>query len=183
MVKIKFATVWLAGCAGCHMSFLDLDEWLFELAKHVDIVFSPVGPNIKEYPQGVDICLVEGAVGNEDNLKFIREVRKRTKFLISLGDCAITTNVTGMRNIYHTAEPVLKRTYIELADTNPQLPYDDEGILPKLLDRVYPVHEIVPIDLFIPGCPPDADRIRGAIEPLLHGETPIMEGREMIKFG
>ena len=79
MNKIKFATVWLAGCSGCHMSFLDMDEWLIELAKYVDIVYSPVGSDLKEYPENVDVCLVEGGVANQDNLELIHQVRNRTK--------------------------------------------------------------------------------------------------------
>ena len=183
MTKIRLATIWFAGCAGCHMSFLDTDEWLFELTKHADIVFSPALADAKKYPDNVDVCLIEGAIGNEEHLELIQEIRPKTKILASLGDCAVTSNVSGLRNKYGSAEPVLERTYFELADLNPQLPYDKEGVLPKLLDRVSPVHEIVPIDLFIPGCPPEADRIIAAIEPLLHNKQPVMEGREMIKFG
>ncbi|MDJ0714183.1 MAG: oxidoreductase [Prochloraceae cyanobacterium] len=183
MKKIRFATIWVAGCAGCHMSFLDTDEWLFDLAQYVDVVYSPALVDRKEYPENVDVCVVEGAIGNEEHLEFIHQVRKNTKLLISLGDCAVTSNVSGLRNKYGSAEPVLKRTYWELADLNPQSPYDDEGILPKLLDRVMPVHEVVPVDLFIPGCPPEAERIKAAIEPLLNNKLPVMEGREMIKFG
>jgi NAD-reducing hydrogenase small subunit len=182
MNKIKFATVWLAGCSGCHMSFLDMDEWLIELAKYVDIVYSPVGSDLKKYPENVDVCLVEGGVANQDNLKLIHLVRKRTKLLISFGDCAVTANVPGMRNMLGGAEPVLKRAYLELTDVNPQLP-NEPGIVPELLDRVLPVHEVVPVDIFMPGCPPSSDRIKAAIEPLLKGDRPLMEGREMIKFG
>jgi NAD-reducing hydrogenase small subunit len=80
------------------------------------------------------------------------------------------------------AEAVLKRSYLELGDENPQLPHAP-GIVPELLDRVQPVHEVVSVDIFMPGCPPDADRIRATLEPLLRGEKPVMAGREMIKFG
>ncbi|MEQ8462801.1 NADH-quinone oxidoreductase subunit B family protein [Coleofasciculus sp. E1-EBD-02] len=182
MAKIKLATVWLAGCSGCHMSFLDLDEWLLELAKHVDVVYSPVGSDLKDYPENVDVCLVEGAVANEENLELIRKVRERTKLLISFGDCAVTANVPAMRNMLGGTEPVLKRCYLELGDANNQLP-NFPGIVPELLDRVCPVHEVVQVDLFMPGCPPSADRIQATVEPLLRGEQPVMEGREMIKFG
>ncbi|MEQ8970258.1 MAG: oxidoreductase [Coleofasciculus sp. B1-GNL1-01] len=182
MAKIKLATVWLAGCSGCHMSFLDLDEWLLELAKHVDVVYSPVGSDLKDYPENVDVCLVEGAVANEENLELIRKVRERTKLLISFGDCAVTANVPAMRNMLGGTEPVLKRCYLELGDANNQLP-NFPGIVPELLDRVRPVHEVVQVDLFMPGCPPSADRIQATVEPLLRGEQPVMEGREMIKFG
>lgn len=164
------------------MSFLDLDEWLIELAKQVDVVYSPVGSDVKEYPENVDVCLVEGGVANEDNLELIQKVRKRTKILVSFGDCAVTANVPAMRNLLDGAEPVLTRGYLELADLTPQLP-DEPGIVPPLLDRVVPVHEIVDVDIFMPGCPPSAPRIRAAIEPLLKGEKPVMEGRNMIKFG
>ena len=182
MNKIKLATIWLAGCSGCHMSFLDLDEWLIELAKYVDVVYSPVGCDLKEYPEGVDVCLVEGGVANEDNWELIHLVRKRTKTLISFGDCAVTANVPGMRNMLGGAEPVLKRGYLELADETPQLPHAP-GIVPELLERVLPVHEVVTVDIYMPGCPPSADRIKATIEPLLRGEQPKMQGREMIKFG
>ena len=181
MTKIKLATVWLAGCSGCHMSFLDLDEWLLELAKYVEVVYSPIA-DVKEYPQGVDVCLVEGAIANEENLEFIHQVRERTKFLISFGDCAVTANVPAMRNMLGKADHVLRRAYLELGEVTPQLPYEP-GIVPELIDRVTPVHEVVPVELYIPGCPPSADRIRAAIEPLLRGAIPLMEGREMIKFG
>ncbi len=182
MDKVKFATIWLAGCSGCHMSFLDLDEWLIDLAQMVDVVYSPVGSDIKEYPQDVDVVLVEGGIANEDNLELILQVRERSKFLISFGDCAITANVPAMRNMLGGTEPVLKRCYLELGDINRQLPHEP-GIVPELLPQVRPVHEVVKVDLYMPGCPPDAERIKAVLEPLLQGEQPLMEGREMIKFG
>jgi NAD-reducing hydrogenase small subunit len=181
MDKVKFATIWLAGCSGCHMSFLDLDEWLVDLAAHVEVVYTPIA-DVKEFPEGVDVCLVEGAIANEENLELIYKVRERTKLLISFGDCAVTANVPGMRNMLGKAEAVLKRSYLELGDVTPQLPHAP-GIVPELLERVQPVHEVVPVDIFMPGCPPDARRIRATLESLLRGEKPLMEGRDMIKFG
>lgn len=181
MDKVKFATIWLAGCSGCHMSFLDLDEWLIDLASYVEVVYTPIA-DVKEFPEGVDVCLVEGAIANEENLELIHKVRERTKLLISFGDCAVTANVPGMRNMLGKADAVLKRSYLELGDVTPQLPHAP-GIVPELLDRVKPVHEVVPVDIFMPGCPPDARRIRATLEPLLRGEKPLMAGRDMIKFG
>ena len=182
MDKIRLATVWLAGCSGCHMSFLDLDEWLFELASKVDVVYSPVGSDIKEYPDNVDVCLVEGAVANQENLELILQVRKKTKLLISFGDCAVTANVPAMRNMLGSSETVLKRCYLELSDAHSQIPKDKQFV-PELLEQVLPLHAVVDVDLYLPGCPPSAQRIQKAIEPLLKGKQPVMEGREMIKFG
>ena len=184
--KLRFATVWLAGCSGCHMSFLDLDEFLFDLAEQVEIVYSPVASDAKLYPEAVDVCLVEGAVANEDNLELALTVRERTALVISFGDCAVTANVPGLRNLldagHDSARAVLERGYLELADTGAQLPHAP-GIVPELLEKVLPLHEVIPVDLFLPGCPPSAERIREAITPLLAGERPLMQGPEMLRFG
>lgn len=183
MDKIRFATAWLAGCSGCHMSFLDLDEWLIDLADLVEVVYSPVGSDIKDYPENVDVCLVEGGVANEDNLEILHQIRQRTKVLISFGDCAITANVPGMRNLLDgSAAAVLGRGYLELADAQAQLPCEP-GIVPPLMERVTPLHELVTVDHYLPGCPPSAPRIREFLEQLLAGQAPRMEGRGMLKPG
>ena len=114
--KTRLATVWLAGCSGCHMSFLDLDTWLLELADRADIVYSPVGSDRKVYPENVDVALVEGGVANTDNLELLQRVRANTRTLVSFGDCAITANIPGMRNMLRGSDPVLRRAYLELAD-------------------------------------------------------------------
>lgn len=173
----RIATVWLGGCAGCHMSFLDLDERLFDLAAQADVVYSPIA-DVKEYPEDVDVALVEGAVANEDNLELIRKVRERTRVLVALGDCAVQGNVTALRNSLGGPEVALRRAYIEGADVNPGIPYQS---LPVLLDRVRPLHEVVPVDVFLPGCPPSADLIHDAVGELLAGRRPDLSGR--MKFG
>ena len=161
-VKKRLATVWLTGCSGCHMSFLDLDEWLFELADLADVVYSPVASDQKTYPNDVDICLVEGGVGTSDNLRLIRQVRQRTRVLISFGDCAITANVPGMRNNLAGIDAVLDTAYGTTAQVFSQIP-EDGGPVPKLLDQVLPVHELVPVDLYLPGCPPRPEAIFDAV--------------------
>src|SRR3974390_700039 len=128
--KLRVATVWLGGCSGCHMSFLDLDEFLIELASKIDLVYSPV-IDVKEYPQDVDVCLVEGAVCNQDNLEIIHTIRQRTKVLVSFGDCAVTANVPAIRNQLglSNVESVLQRAYVEGAQSNPSVPREP-GIVP-----------------------------------------------------
>jgi NAD-reducing hydrogenase small subunit len=180
MAKLKLATVWLGGCSGCHMSFLDMDEWLIDLSQLTDLVFTPF-QDVKKFPDNVDVTLVEGAVCNEDHLEMLEQVRTRSRTVVSFGDCAVTGNVTALRNPLGKAEPVLRRSYVELATINPSIP-DEPGIVPRLLDRVYPVHEIVRVDYYIPGCPPPAERIRRVLEDLIAGCEPKLEGRDL-KFG
>jgi len=175
-VKPKFATAWLGGCSGCHMSFLDLDERLIDLAGLVDICYSPI-LDVKEFPE-VDIVLVEGAVANEDHLKEIRRIRQRSKVLIAFGDCAVTGNVTAMRNLF-SIEDVLNRAYRENSLVVSGVPLEN-GIIPKLLDRVLRIQDVVTVDHFLPGCPPSPDAIHDFVVELLAGNTPTAQGR---KFG
>ncbi len=182
MDRLKVATVWLGGCSGCHMSFLDMDEFLIELAGKIEIVYSPIVDR-KEYPEGVDLCLIEGAVCNEDNLEILHRIRKRTRVLVSFGDCAVTGNVPAIRNQLgagNTTE-VLQCAYIENAQDHKVLPRH-EGIVPALLSRVVPVHEAVAVEYHLPGCPPPADRIRAVLEQVLSGTAPKLSGPQL-KFG
>jgi len=138
---------------------------------------------VKEYPEDVDVCLVEGAVCNEDNLGIIHKVRQRTEVLVSFGDCAVTANVPAIRNQLglSNAESVIQRAYVEGAQTNPSVPREP-GIVPALLEPVLPVHEVVRVDFFLPGCPPPADRIQALLTQVLSGAEPKLEGAQL-KFG
>jgi NAD-reducing hydrogenase small subunit len=181
-MKLRLATIWFGGCSGCHMSFLDLDEFLVDLTALVEIVYSPV-VDVKEYPENVDLCLIEGAICNQDNLELLHKVRARTKTLVSFGDCAVTGNVPAMRNQLGlgNAENVLQRAYIENAQHNPKCP-EQKGIVPALLEQVMPVHEVVPVEHYLPGCPPDAERIKLLVCQLLNGKQPQLEPAQL-KFG
>ncbi|MCU0491196.1 MAG: oxidoreductase [Chloroflexaceae bacterium] len=164
MQRARLATIWLGGCSGCHMSLLDMDEWLFELAQHVEVVYSPL-VDIKEYPDGVDIALVEGAIANEDHLHLIRQARERTRTLIAFGDCAVTGNVTALRNLFGTPDDLLRKVYAAGAPDGP-VPRE-AGVVPVLTQTVTPVHAVVPVEHYLPGCPPDAGAIRAAISEAL----------------
>jgi NAD-reducing hydrogenase small subunit len=174
--KVRLATVWLDGCSGCHMSFLDMDERLIALAEKVELVYSPL-VDCKVFPEGVDIALIEGAVSSEEDLHKIQLVRSRTKTLVSLGDCAVTANVPSMRNPFGV-KTVCDRAYRENAILSDGTPNE---VIPKLLERVRPVHEVVPVDVYVPGCPPSADVIFYALSELVEGHRPELTART--RFG
>ena len=175
--KVRVATVWLSGCSGCHMSFLDQDERLIDLAKKITLVHSPLA-DTKDFPQNVAITLIEGAVANEDQKTLLKTVRSQTAVLVSLGDCAVTGNVTALRNGWqHSDQAILERAYADASNLHAQIPTQ----VPNLLIHARPLHEIVKVDHYIPGCPPNADLIHYVLTELLEGRTPVMEGHS--KFG
>ena len=165
MTPLRLATVWLDGCSGCHMSLLDLDARLLELASRVQIVYSPL-IDAKHYPEQVDIACVEGAVSTTVDLRQLQLIRQRTALLIALGDCAVSGNVPGMRNT-STPGAVLASVY-------PGLEEKSSGIfspeLPQLLAKTLPLHHFVPVDHFLPGCPPSADAIFDSLMGLIEGQ-------------
>lgn len=175
-MKKRLATVWLDGCSGCHMSFLDMDERLIEVAELIDLVYSPL-VDTKEYPDDVDIALIEGAVSSEEDLHKIQAIRQKTKILVSLGDCAVTSNVPGMRNPFGT-KAVYDRAYRENATLNPGTPTE---VIPRLLPYSRPVHEAVKVDVFVPGCPPSASVIHYVLTELLQGREPDVSSKT--RFG
>jgi NAD-reducing hydrogenase small subunit len=174
--KVKVATVWLDGCSGCHMSFLDLDELLLTVVEKVAIVYGPL-VDAQEYPEDVDVCLVEGAVSSQDDLKLVQKIRQRTRILVALGDCAVTSNVPSMRN-WVPVKKLLERGYIENASETLQIP--KTGV-PPLLKYASPVSAVVQVDAHIPGCPPPAAAIGKAVLDLVAGHQPQIAG--MVKFG
>jgi NAD-reducing hydrogenase small subunit len=166
--KLRVATTSLAGCFGCHMSFLDIDERLLDLIELIEFDRSPL-TDIKHCGP-CDIGLIEGGICNAENIHVLREFRKNCKVLIAIGACAVNGGLPAQRNnidlgqcmqeVYLTGEGIL----------NGQIPNDPE--LPLPLDKVHPIHEIVRVDYFIPGCPPSGDAIWKFLTDLLAGKTP-----------
>jgi NAD-reducing hydrogenase small subunit len=158
------------------MSFLDIDQHLLELADQIELVYSPLVDR-KDFPEDVDVTLVEGSVSSEDDLEKIRHIRARTRILISLGDCAVTGNVPSLRNSVG-AEAVLQRAYLDPSLHNPQLPRTG---VPHLLPIVRPLHSVVKVDVYVPGCPPSAKTILYVLTELLAGRMPDLSGKT--RFG
>jgi len=180
MTKKKLATVWLGGCSGCHMSLLDIDERILEVVKLADLVKCPL-VDTKEFPP-VDVALVEGSVTSDEHLHELLHIRKQAKVLVALGDCAVTANVTGMRN-YLTKEEVFNYAYIKAVSNDLAGKVPDHPTLLKLLDKVVPLQEIVHVDYVIPGCPPSADTIFYVIFELLNDRVPNLELERKLKYG
>lgn len=205
--RLRLATAWLTGCSGCHMSLLDLDDGLLELVRRVEIVYSPIASDCKIYPEAVDVCLVEGAVATTDNLALAHLLRQRTAVVVAFGDCAVTSNVPGLRNLCGdrrwvgstasgedhdpwgeppplgrgSAAAALDRAVRQLADAGSGPPVA-AGPLPALLEPVLPLHAVIAVDLQLPGCPPPADRIGRLLEALLRGERPQLQPADL-RFG
>ena len=167
--KLKVATVSLAGCFGCHMSFLDIDERLFELIEHIEFDRSPF-TDIKEVG-ACDIGLIEGGLCNADNVRVLREFRARCKTLVAVGACAITGGLPAQRN-HLDVGVMLTEIYRTRPGLSPNSRIPDDPELPLLLNQVHPIHEVVHVDYFLPGCPPSADAFWIFLNDLMAGRTP-----------
>ena len=178
MAKPKIASDWLAGCAGCHMSFLDIDERIVKLVELVDLRSTPITDLKHPDESGVDVGVLEGGINNTTNEEVAKMMRKRCKILVSLGDCAVFGGIPAMRNFF-TIEESLRRAYVEAESNEPnsKIPTDPELCKPTL---VRAVHEVVPVDVFVPGCPPDADIIFYALSELAQGRIPDLKNDKLM---
>jgi len=172
MKKVTVATTWLDGCSGCHMSLLDIDERLIDLADKIELVYSPLVDN-KDFPDMVDVAIIEGAVSSEEDEHKIKMIRERTRILVALGDCAVSANIPSLRNTMSVDE-LLDEAYIRKADVNPLHPTE---VVPALRPKAVPMHEVVKVDVFVQGCPPSADTIYFTIAELLEGRIPDLTDR------
>ncbi len=180
MSKPVIATASLAGCFGCHMSLLDIDERILDLIELVEFNKSPID-DIKSFTKICDVGIIEGGCCNSENIHVLKDFRKNCKVLVSLGECAIMGGLPALRNGIPIKE-CIEEAYLHgptIEKGNKIIPNDDE--LPMILDRVYPCHEIVKIDYFIPGCAPRADLIWDALVSLVKG-TPMNLAYETVKY-
>lgn len=173
MAKPKISSDWLCGCAGCHMSLLDIDERIIQVAELADLRSMPVTDLKTPDAEGVDVGILEGGINNTYNEEVAHTFRKRCKTLVALGDCAVFGGVPAMRNMF-TIEEALRRAYIEAesVDESGKIPSDPEL---ASMTKVRALHEVVPVDLFVPGCPPDPDTIFYVLAELAQGRKPELE--------
>jgi len=180
MAKAKVATTSLAGCFGCHMSLLDIDERILELVELVDFDRSPID-DIKEFTGRCTVGLVEGGCCNEENVRVLQDFREHCDILISVGDCAIMGGIPAMRNMIPLKE-CLDEAYLNGPTVhNPAGKIPDDAEIPLLLNKVFPCHEVVKIDYHLPGCPPPADTLWQALVALLT-DKPVQLPYELIKY-
>ncbi|MGD8397687.1 MAG: NADP oxidoreductase [Anaerolineae bacterium] len=180
MAKVKIATDWLAACAGCHMSLLDIDDRIIPLLEQVEFTSSPV-TDLKQPPaDGVTVGILTGAIANSHNIEVARRMRARCQILIAVGDCATFGGIVAMRNMVGT-EAALQRAYLETESTVDGL-IPDSAELGRPLQRVTGIDKVVKVDLFIPGCPPSADALYYALSELLAGRTPVVLPDEYFRY-
>jgi NAD-reducing hydrogenase small subunit len=174
MSKPTISSDWLAGCSGCHMSLLDMDERLAQIAMLADLRSTPITDLKVPDEKGVDVGILEGGVNNTANEEVVHRMRKRCNILVALGDCAVFGGVPALRNFFDIKD-ALRRAYVETEST------DSEGAIPDdpelcIQTQVRALHEVVPVDVFVPGCPPDPDVIFYVLSELAQGRKPDLKG-------
>ncbi len=172
MPRLKFSTVWCEGCAGCHMSLIDLDERILNILEKIELIFSPI-TDFKNYAfEETDLGIIEGAVGNEEQVEIVRHLRRKSQIILALGDCAVFGGINSLRNATRVTD-LMNCSYINWSDAaNPLLPIHPE--LPKLLPNILPIQAFISVDCFIPGCPPSPQTIEFGLNEIISGRLPVL---------
>jgi NAD-reducing hydrogenase small subunit len=172
--KVTVASDWLAGCAGCHMSFLDIDERIVELVQHATLTATPITDLKHPSEEGVTVGILEGAINNSTGEEVAKRMRERSAILIALGDCAVFGGVPTMRNFVGIDE-ALRRAYIETESTvGGQIPHHEDI---AVMQECRALDQVVPVDIYLPGCPPSADAIYYVLSELVAGRKPELKGK------
>ncbi len=184
--KAKLAFYWAASCGGCEIAILDTDEAVLEITKRADIVFWPFGIDTKYHQleampdKSIDVVFYNGAIRNSEALHIAKVLRKKAKILVAFGTCANLGGVPSLAN-FHNRQDIFERVYYTTPSTHneenvtPQPRYQtDEGEveIPEFFETVYPLDMVVPVDYYIPGCPPPTKWIVQAALTFLNGELP-----------
>lgn len=178
MAKPKIATAHLTGCFGCHMSILDIDEKIIDLVELVDFDKSPID-DIKRFTGPVDVGIIEGGVSSQENVEVANQFRENCKIIVSIGECANTGGVPRLRNTVSLRE-CMEEAYLKgISVVDGEMPNDPD--IPLMLDKVYPLHEVIKVDYYLPGCPPRAEAIWLVLTALLEGKEPELP-YELIKY-
>lgn len=175
--KIRIATTSLAGCFGCHMSILDIDEKIIDLVELVEFSRSPLTDF--KHPENCDIGIIEGGIANSENVEVAREFREQCKIIVAIGACALNGGIPAMRNHY-TVTDIFQESYINgIGLDHAHIPNDPE--LPKILNKVHPLQEVIKVDYVLPGCPPPAELIWEVVSALLEGKEPVIP-QEILRY-
>ncbi|UCH34006.1 MAG: oxidoreductase [Armatimonadota bacterium] len=186
MDKLKFAIYWAAACGGCDVAILDINEKILDVAENVDIVLWPLALDFKykdvaALPEkSVDVCLFNGAVRNSEQEEIAKLLRAKSKVLVAFGACACFGGIPSLGNVSNR-EKIFRKVYhdtLSTVNTDTVVPRtthevpEGELTLPEFYDVVRSLAQVIPVEYFIPGCPPPVDLILTAVTAILKGELP-----------
>jgi len=186
MAKPKVAFYWCASCGGCEETVVDLNEDLLKVADAVDIVFWPVALDFKRKDVEalgdgeIAVSFINGAIRTEEQEEMVKLLRTKSGLVVAFGSCAHLGGIPGLGNFW-TRDTIFQRVYQEVPTVeNPEgtLPQEKIAVdvgeltLPQFYDTVKTLDQSIPVDYYLPGCPPPPDLIMNAVNAILKGELP-----------
>jgi F420-non-reducing hydrogenase small subunit len=184
--KPKVAIYWLGACGGCDEAIVDLNEVLLDVAAAIEIVLWPLATDhkyssVRKLPDAsIALSIIHGNVRNTEHEEMARLLRAKSQLVMAFGSCACFGGTPGLANFFEKEE-ILDWVYRDsptVDNPNRYVPGGKTGVdgrqvaLPELLDHVYALHQVVPVDYFLPGCPPPPDLIANALTGVLEGKLP-----------